>query len=452
MTCMCVGSIIGGGIFGSLCLAVNYTGAGIFVAFIIAYILSITSTIPGLLPSSITPAANGYYTILCRVLNPYFGVLEFANLITLCVLNVALASTFTEYFVALVPINPIFVTCAVIIIVSALSLHGYSLGSKVQNVMTGILVLALLMFVILGLSHVSSDHLTLKAAITPKFRSSTSAFAAIALLMNCLDGGDAAMILSDKIDNPRRGVLKTYFLSTSIVTVLYFLMSIIVVGVAPNASNLSEVALCYMNKTQFSVFIIFGALFGIITTINCITLTAAVRLDALSRDLVLPAVFSRKNKNNQPYVGLIIITAASLAIAIFNIPIGTLFSVLSALSLFTMAIQLLPILKLHKLYPHSWAHSPFKMPIWAVYTMIVIAFCFCMYQAYALVVETNTGVWLALLVVLLVFYTYFFIRKAYLAKKKNIDLIEIMRQPLSEWLEKENYFKQLDEQIGDVRN
>lgn len=46
----------------------------------------------------------------------------------------------------------------------------------------------------------------------------------------------------------------------------------------------------------------------------------------------------------------------------------------------------------------------------------------------------------------------FFIRKAYLAKKKNIDLIEIMRQPLSEWLEKENYFKQLDEQIGDVRN
>ena len=100
------------------------------------------------------------------------------------------------------------------------------------------------------------------------------------------------------------------------------------------------------------------------------------------------------------------------------------------------AIQLIPVLKLKKRYPNSYNASMFKMPWGFVIGMVILAACFCLYQAYALVVESTGMIWIATGVVIVLFYVWYFIRKGYL-KGKGIDLNAIMSAPIPEWEERE---------------
>lgn len=446
MCCMCIGSIIGGGVFGSLCVAVQYAGIGILLACVIAFVFSIISSLPGMLPSTVTPAASGYYTVLCKIISPYLGPMEFTSLLTLVVLNVSLASTFSVYLAVLVPVNTRLASCVVILVASLVAYIGFTFGSKVQNVMTMILLAAVIMFVLMGLRHVDLSAVSqIGIPSSPSAANGlTGIFAATGLMMNCMDGGDSAMILAEKMKNPRRDVLLTFLISTSFVAVIYFFMSLVVVGTAPEAANLAEAAGTFMGPAALTVFVIGGALMAILTTLNCITLSGAVRFEAMARDGLLPQFFDKRNRFGQSYAGVFVVAAAAIIITLFDLPLGTLFSVLSALSLFMMIFYLLPVLKLRRMYPHTWAHSPFLMSDRLIYVLVAAAMLACAYQTYSLIKETAGPVWLAVAGMIILFYLYFFLRKGYL-KHRGEDLYTIMKQPLPEWEEKEAFYAGMDE-------
>lgn len=444
MICMCIGSIIGGGVFGSLCVATGYCGTGIIWAFILAIITVIAYTLPSLIPSTTIPAANGFYTVLCRLISPYVGVLEFVNLITLLILNISLATTFSVYFCEIFPANQTAVTIAALLLVAVIAYLGFQFGAMVQNVLTAILVVTLLIFVILGVGHIDPANISVRSIIVPELDGGVAAlFAASGILVNTVQGGNTAVIFAEKVENPRKVILSVFFWSTAITSLLFMAMSVVSVGIYPDAQDLSVVARSFMSTPMFYVFIIGGALLAIFTTINAQTLAGAVRFESLARDKLLPKCFAKQNKFGQAPLGLLIITGAGILIAFLNLSLGTLFSLCSALSLVMAIVNLLPVLLLEKKYPHSYAHSPFKMPRWLIYLFIVFSAAFSVYQIYALIVAEPGSTWIATAVAIVAFYLYFLLRKAYLAKK-GIDLISEMRKPIPEWVEREEYFAELD--------
>lgn len=445
MTLMCIGSIIGGGIFGSLTSATAYVGPLICIAFIIASLTVFSYTIPSVVPSSTIPSAAGYYTALNRLVSPYLGVLEFANLITLCVLDVALASTFTSYFVQLVPANEVLVNCIVLIVFTVIAYCGIQFGSMVQNVMTIILVITMTVFIALGMKHIDPNNFTIAKAFdfNTEGGSRTAFFAAVALLTNCLGGGNAGVHMANSMKDPRRGVMVSFIASTAIVCVIYMFLGAVVAGIDPNASDLGAIAKTFMGNGLFTWFIIGGALMAVVTTINCVTLAGGFRFEALTRDKVLPEVFGKKNRFGQNGLGLIILCICGLGIILLNLPLGTLFAVVSFISVVMNVVNIIPVLLVEKRYPHAYKHSPLKLKKVWLYIFIAFATVFCLYEAYATVVETSGPVWIALLVTLGIFYGYFFIRKAYL-KKQGIDLIATMKAPIPEWEENEAKWAAVD--------
>ena len=444
MICMCIGSIIGGGVFGSLCVAIGYAGTGIVWGFILAIITVIAYTLPSLIPSTTIPAANGLYTVLCRLVSPYVGVLEFVNLITLLILNISLATTFSVYFCEIFPVNQMAVTIGALLLVADIAYLGFQFGAMVQNIMTAILIVTLMLFVILGAGHIDPANVSLESIIMPELNGGiASLFAASGILVNTIQGGNTAVVFAEKVENPRKVILNVFFWSTGITSLLFIAMSVVSVGINPAAEDLSDVARSFMSTPMFYAFIIGGALLAIFTTINAQTLAGAVRFESLARDKLLPNCFAKKNKFGQAPLGLIVITAAGILIAFLNLSLGTLFSLCSALSLVMAIVNLLPVLLLDRQYPHSYAHSPFKMPRWLIYLFIVFSAVFSIYQIYALIIAEPGSTWIATAIAIVAFYVYFLLRKSYLAKK-GVDLIAEMRRPIPEWVEREQYFADLD--------
>lgn len=76
LTCMCIGTIIGVGIFGSMPSAANYVGPSLLFVCIVAVIEVLIRYLPSLVPSSSIPASNGFYMYLTKLVNPYVGFLQ----------------------------------------------------------------------------------------------------------------------------------------------------------------------------------------------------------------------------------------------------------------------------------------------------------------------------------------------------------------------------------------
>lgn len=76
LTCMCIGTIIGVGIFGSMPSAAAYAGPSLMFVCIVGVIEIIIRYLPSLIPSSAIPASNGFYMYLTKLVSPYIGFLQ----------------------------------------------------------------------------------------------------------------------------------------------------------------------------------------------------------------------------------------------------------------------------------------------------------------------------------------------------------------------------------------
>ncbi|MDR1623228.1 MAG: hypothetical protein LBS00_12750 [Synergistaceae bacterium] len=84
ITCYCIGTIIGAGVFGSLPKATNLMESTIVVCFIIAAIEVFVRYLPSIMPSAVIPASGGFYMHLPRLVNPYmWGVFNGVDLIAI---------------------------------------------------------------------------------------------------------------------------------------------------------------------------------------------------------------------------------------------------------------------------------------------------------------------------------------------------------------------------------
>ena len=200
----CMGDTIGAGIFSTLPLMVGNAGSGIGWVWVGAVSLTIFVNIPSVLPSSSLPCPSASYTIPCRLLNPYIGFFELVNMMNYFLILGLICLFYASYVAILIPgINQTVVALAVLIVFWIINIIGVEMGTVVQNVLVVLLAVALVMYIVIGVPHVSSENLTFGDVIAPEI-SFAGFCAALAMGYTCLGGSfTGCLVLGDRVRNPR---------------------------------------------------------------------------------------------------------------------------------------------------------------------------------------------------------------------------------------------------------
>lgn len=436
--CIAIGIIVGAGIFGALPVAVEMTGKGIALAFLLATITIVLRYYPTIITGAAIPASFGYYMHTTRLAGPYLGFTQVIASFSNIFVQAILATVFAMYFAALVPIDTRIIAVAVLLIFGAITCVGIRASGVVQNFMVLLLFSALFTYIIGGFPHIKPANLTFSEIFFPPDQSFLAMGAAIGLLSSCLMGGYIVMNFSDEVKNPGRAIPLTFIVSTSITAFVYILLSIVTVGVLPakEAATLAVVAERFMSPGFRLFFITGGALFAALTTINATFLSGSRTLAVVARDRVIPEWFTRKNKFGVPQNSVLLLTICPAIITAFGISIGTLLSAFSVLTILFGIILFIPVIRLPQRYPNSYEHSYMKPSRGITWAFIILGTIVSLYQIYSLIAALDVPTWIALVSWLVFWYMYFFIRKGYM-KKKGVDLTAVMSAAYQPWEEKE---------------
>ncbi len=124
-------------------------------------------------------------------------------------------------------------------------------------------------------------------------------------------GVECATTPAEAVENPSKTIPRAIVLGTTCVALIYFINNLAIIGVVPQAV-LAQSKAPYVDAMNA----VFGAnsslIIAVITSVVCIgTLNAWVLTSAqislgLAQDQLLPPVFAKKNKNNAPYISVMI--------------------------------------------------------------------------------------------------------------------------------------------------
>jgi APA family basic amino acid/polyamine antiporter len=281
------------------------------------------------------------------------------------------------------------------------------------------------MFVVIGLPKVDFSIFT--SGEIPFFTNGLVGFLrATALLTFATAGAVVIGEMGGEMKNPGRDIPIAIFASTTVIGILYAVVSIVAVGILPLEQTafqpLTNVAKTILPSGLFIVFIVFGAMAALATTLNATFSWVTKGLMIACHDGWLPESFGEVNeKYGTPHKILTFFYIVGL------IPIFTGMSLEFISSVGNAAIQtanILPIIAAGYLpykYAAQYAKSPFKVPKGVLRILVVCGVMLQLIQAYFLLSDKPASVFVA-------FGIYIAIVLLYIRFGKSQESIEFQRE------------------------
>lgn len=372
---MCVGINIGGALFALSGVAAGLTGPSLPIAMVVSSVPVLLALVPyGILASS-WPTTSATYR---------YAQLVNARLAFVCMLTLAVciviggqplfALAFGVYLKGIIPLDPVLVGVLVLTIFYLINLMGINLTAKIQIILFFLLLLALLMYIFLGIPRVSMANFS---DLFP--RGIVGVFAAAGLLFTFCAGGLFVIDLGGEIIKAHKTLPRALFIGIGIALVLYVFIHVITVGVVEwtdlKGTSLIIVAGRFMNRAALIYFIVGGALVACATTINTIFSVVSRGLMVVSAEGLLPTFMGRVNERfGTPHWGLTISYLICI-ISLVAIPSLMFFgSMLNLGLIFAITVVTSSGLIIHKRYPELYKGSSIKIspPLLKFLTYVVI--------------------------------------------------------------------------------
>jgi len=212
-------------------------------------------------------------------------------------------------------------------------------------------------------------------------------------------GFDAVSTAAQEARRPSYDIPFGLLVSLGICTLLYILMSLTLTGLLPypeldTAAPVAKALRAHAGLDWLTPWVVFGALAGLTSVVLVLILGQARILMAMSRDGLLPPLFSRVHKEYRtPHVATLITGGvASLMAGLF--PIGILAELVSIGTLVAFVMVCISVLLLR--YKRPELERPFRVPMpWLVCTSGAF---FCGLMAVSLPLDT----WLRLIIWMLI--------------------------------------------------
>ncbi|WP_417430438.1 APC family permease [Halpernia sp.] len=452
-----MGSMIGSGIFIVSADMMRNLGSGfwLIVVWIITGVMTIAAAISYGELSALFPKAGGQYTYITKIFGKMSGFLYGWGLFTVIqtgtIAAVAMAfSKFTAYLIpSLNEAAPIFqqgefqitwiqiLSIFVIIFLTYINTRGIKNGKIVQDIFTAAKIIALLGIIFLGFILVKNSHWSENMSFgTQVFQNlkntSWQPISGLALM----GGIAAAMVgsvfssvawenvtfMSGEIENPKKNVVKSMVLGTSVVMVLYLLINLVYLnvldrdGIAFALKDRTAVAASQQIFGEVGTIII--AVLVMISTFGCINgmVFAGSRVfQTMAKDGLFFKAAIENNKNGVPGKSLWMQCFWACVLALSG-QYGDLLDMISFVIVLFYMITVFGVIYLRFKSPEL--ERPYKTWLYPITPLIylLIGTTFCV----LLIFYKPQYTWPGFILILLGVPVYLFINR----NKKNINEIE----------------------------
>ena len=366
-----VGQIIGAGVMVMSISALGMTGRSVNIAFMIAAVFTLFSTIPTVFVASVARFHGGMYSQYAVFVHPIFaGFMQYTGLlssVSLGMFGLGLAS----YIGMLIPaIGNNQKTWAMIFMLAffALNWFGTAWMAKVQGFMFYFLVAALVLFTVMGLPHANiGTYFGNELFGAPLLAHGVSGLVEAASYLTYATGGAQVILaFSGEAKNPTKDIPVVIIIATLSVAFLYALLATVIGGVLPAdeviaIGNLAPIADMIMPKPLYYFFIIGGAGFALGTTLNSSIASNFPPMLRAAKDGWFPGVLSKVNKHGVPYVWMFMRMFMNLAVVASGFDTNVLGKWTLVIGNVTSFVTIGSVIRIDKLFPEQWAKSPYHV-------------------------------------------------------------------------------------------
>jgi len=317
-----IGGMVGGGIFAVLGLAVQLAHGGTPVAFALAGVVALFTAYSYARLSVTYPSRGGTVTFLDRIFGAglFTGSLNVLLWLSYIVMLSLYAYAFGSYGATFLPAGlqapgkHALISLAVVAI-TGLNLMSADMIAKAEDWIVGLKLLILGVFVGAGLQSVQTARIE-PATWSPP----VELVAGGMIIFLAYEGFELIANTAQDVRAPERTLPRAFYLSVSLVIVLYILVALVTVGtldvdqiVAAEDYALAVAARPFLGEPGFTMIAV-AAMLSTASAINA-TLYGAARLSyCIARDGELPAALEREVWG-EPVEGLLITAGLTLIVA-----------------------------------------------------------------------------------------------------------------------------------------
>ncbi|MBU3179821.1 amino acid permease [Clostridium psychrophilum] len=396
-----IGAVLGTGIFVSTGVGAHMAGPAVVLSFIVAAVTSGLCALTYAELATMFPVAGSTYTYSYIAFGEIIAwIIGWDLMLEYLVSSAAVASGWSGTFVGLLKsagLNlPQMLTTgpsaggiidlpAVLIVafVTWILFVGIKESVKLNNVIVLIKIGVIVLFIVLGVFHISVAHYK---PFAPYGWSGVMAGASI--MFFAYIGFDAVSTAAEETINPKRDVPRGLGICLAVVVVLYVAVAVVITGMLPfksiSQNNAIPDALSQFGMNWGAALVGTGAVIGMISTL-LVFLYGQIRVFmVMSRDGLLPKVFSKVHPVHKTPTLCTIITGCIAAVMAGLLPLQEIIKLCNIGTLFAFILVSIGVIVLRKTMPD--VERKFKCPwVPAVPIFTIIA---CLYLMSALPLET----------------------------------------------------------------
>jgi APA family basic amino acid/polyamine antiporter len=421
LTAMGVGAIVGTGIFVLTGVAAaKYAGPAIVISFVVAGIVSALAALCYAELASAVPIAGSAYTYAYATLGELIAwiigwdlMLEYA--LGAAAVSIGWAAYFDDFLTTSLHITiPKALTASpysggvidlpaalIVLAITAILIRGTSESNRVNQIIVTIKLLVVAFFIVVGAGHVNP------ANWHPFFPFGISGvFTGASVIFFAYIGFDMVSTSAEEVRNPKRDLPRGIIASLAICTVLYIAVAGILTAMVPyarlNVASPVSFALIAVGLNWAGSIVAVGAIAGLTTVLLALLYAQSRIFFAMSRDGLIPAVFSRIHPRfrtpylSQALIGVVVAVLAALT------PIDVVAELVNIGTLAAFVLVSIGVVILRRQDPRL--PRGFRVPGIPWLPMLSIAGCILLIAKLPLVTIERFFVWLAL--GLVVYYTY----------------------------------------------
>jgi len=372
------GAMISSGLFVLPGLAYAKSGPAMILAYLLASVLILPSLFAQAELVTAMPKSGGTYFYIERSLGPVFGTFGgLANWFSLSLKSAFALVGIGAFAVMLKPDISIFeikmIAVFACIFFTVLNVVSVKVTGRVQVILVFVLISILVLYIGRGFISTHPDNYV---PFMPK--GLWSVVSTAGLVFVSFGGLTKIASIAEEVKNPSKNIPLGMMLAFFIVSFLYALSVGVTVGIV-NGSELSgsliplSLGAGKLTGNAGSILLAVAAITAFITTANSGILTASRSPLAMSRDQLLPDIFSGLHKKyNTPYIS-ILITSLFMIIVIVFLSIEDLVKTASTLMiiLFTMVNLSVIIMRESKIQNYR---PQFKVPLYPVTPILALTF------------------------------------------------------------------------------
>ncbi|MEC9160992.1 MAG: amino acid permease [Bacteroidota bacterium] len=355
------------GIFVLPGLAVGITGSSIWLAFLVAALCILPAVLSKSELATAMPKSGGTYVYIERAFGPLFGTIAGIGLWLSLLLKSAFSLVgLSAYLYVLIEVDSSltkFIALSALLFILLLNIFGVKKVEKTQLIIVSISLLSLLFIIFFGFNSFDSK------LTEPVFSDGSSGFiTGVAFLYISYAGVTKIAAVAGEIKNPEKNLPKTMIISLFLITSVYVLVAIVLVG------NVEASVLSTDIKPIYTLFQTVGGdylgyvagVVGVITLLSMANsgVLASSRFPfAMAKDKLMPTFLSSVNSKFMTPAPSIITTSLIIALAITFLDVVKIAKLASAFKVLMFIFNELSVIVLRETNA-QWYNPSFKSPLY----------------------------------------------------------------------------------------